>query len=90
MLDPKIDLGIPKYMLMSSKTGSSLETKSQKTRSHLIKNHNFNKFGLDNQIKKIINKGLDDLVLDKKYDLVIAEGFLNTMKNLGAKFEIQK
>ncbi len=43
--------------------------------------NNFKSFGLENQINKIIDKGLDDLELDKKYDLVVAEGFLNTMKN---------
>ena len=40
---------------------------------------NFNSFSLNNQLKEVYSHRIEELTLDKKYDIVIAEGFLNTL-----------
>ena len=43
--------------------------------------NNYRKFNLTNKIDKLINNTLENFNIKSKYDVIIAEGFLNTLKN---------
>ena len=59
--------------------GAQLTLSEPNKQVHARLINNFNSFSLNNQLKEIYSHRIEELSLDKKYDIVIAEGFLNTL-----------